>query len=411
MSNTISVSNISLQIEQHHLHELFSACGVCTVQQLYVQPNGTSKSCIVAFNNPDECKAATFLNGVPLGDKLIDVKLGDDNNDTTTTTTTTTTTQSNTYNNNTANNQSNANTIDNASQSNSSTVYVGNLSPIVDDAILLQYFSTVGPVVSVKFGSSDGTLNRYAFIEFRSVSSATIAKQLNGSILADRPMKISSANQSTKSSKPSSSVYNENMIVNNVNLSEVEKQRAEAAMQKVREAQARLAAKAAGLQSIATTPQSPTPAPSNYTTTSTIVPPQSTKTYSPNSVPAQVTHSASPVITHNRLDQSPPRDLRSPSPIRSHSRSHSANRGSYSRSPSPPPRYRSRERSGDRDRYNSYDRRYRRRASPEREYIRKGRNHGKSNQHDGMIWVCNVIQYKLNHTIYTTNHICVYSNI
>ena len=76
----------------------------------------------------------------------------------------------------------------------SGTIYVGNLSPQVTDAILHVYFSQLGPLVGTKIQSDTASPNRFAFVEFENPMVAQAALALHGQLLMGRGMKIGKAN-------------------------------------------------------------------------------------------------------------------------------------------------------------------------------------------------------------------------
>ena len=76
----------------------------------------------------------------------------------------------------------------------SGTIYVGNLSPQVTDAILHVYFSQLGPLVGTKMQSDAASPNRFAFVEFEQPMVAQAALALHGQLLMGRAMKIGKAN-------------------------------------------------------------------------------------------------------------------------------------------------------------------------------------------------------------------------
>ncbi|KAJ1676658.1 hypothetical protein EV182_007743, partial [Spiromyces aspiralis] len=72
----------------------------------------------------------------------------------------------------------------------SRTVYVGNISNVVTDQQLMDFFSSAGPVAYVKMAGDGLQPTRFAFVEFADVTSAQAALLLNGTMLADRPLKV-----------------------------------------------------------------------------------------------------------------------------------------------------------------------------------------------------------------------------
>lgn len=418
MSNTnttIHVSNISSAIQKHHLEELFGACGQCDITDLVNDSINNTQSCDVIYSKIEDSKAALFLNAVPLGDKNIQVRYKYDNNDnnnaavndtqqqlqssdnnqytissTSINSNSTGITDNGINNNNNNNNKYNLDTLHSTSVDHnnpaSRTIYVGNLSPLVDETILHDYFNACGSITQIKFGQYDPSIsmNRYAFIEFDTYNGCQQAKLLNGMKLAERPLKIGNALNSITNKKDNTStttrthrthnnnnksdaikVINEKLGLDN-DLDDVEKQRASEAMRKVKQAQQRLAAKALGATTItdnvinnnnidnanaadtSTNNQAANTTPTNTTTDNHL-----------SNTNTTTTTTTQPTDNSTRRSPSPVRGLHSPSRSRSHTRSHSRSISRRSRSPD----YYSRRRYEDiRDtRYNSRDRYYDRR--------------------------------------------------
>ncbi|KAE8244726.1 hypothetical protein A4X13_0g6323 [Tilletia indica] len=97
-------------------------------------------------------------------------------------------------------------------------LYVGNLSPSVAEHMLIDIFSTAGPVASVKIipernqnqhhgyqGAPNSSPTRYAFVEFRELLSAEKALHtLNGRKLFDLEIRVNWAHQATTTPGPGS---------------------------------------------------------------------------------------------------------------------------------------------------------------------------------------------------------------
>ena len=75
----------------------------------------------------------------------------------------------------------------------SGTIYVGNLSPQVTDAILHAYFSQLGPLVGTKMQADAASPNRFGFVEWENPMVAQAALALHGQMLMGRAMKIGKA--------------------------------------------------------------------------------------------------------------------------------------------------------------------------------------------------------------------------
>ncbi|KAJ2539344.1 hypothetical protein EV175_006357, partial [Coemansia sp. RSA 1933] len=72
----------------------------------------------------------------------------------------------------------------------SRTIYVGNIASWVGEQQLMDFFSTSGPVAYVKMAGDGMQPTRFAFVEFADVRNAQAALQMNGMMLADRPLKV-----------------------------------------------------------------------------------------------------------------------------------------------------------------------------------------------------------------------------
>ncbi|KAJ2661525.1 hypothetical protein GGH99_006940, partial [Coemansia sp. RSA 1285] len=71
----------------------------------------------------------------------------------------------------------------------SRTIYVGNIASWVAEQQLMDFFAVCGPVAYVKMAGDGMQPTRFAFVEFADVQTAQAALQMNGMMLADRPLK------------------------------------------------------------------------------------------------------------------------------------------------------------------------------------------------------------------------------
>ncbi|KAJ2609567.1 hypothetical protein GGF44_006280 [Coemansia sp. RSA 1694] len=72
----------------------------------------------------------------------------------------------------------------------SRTIYVGNIASNVVEQQLMDFFSVCGPVAYVKMAGDGLQPTRFAFVEFADMPTAQAALQMNGMVLADRPLKV-----------------------------------------------------------------------------------------------------------------------------------------------------------------------------------------------------------------------------
>ncbi|KAJ2322920.1 hypothetical protein GGH92_011025, partial [Coemansia sp. RSA 2673] len=72
----------------------------------------------------------------------------------------------------------------------SRTIYVGNIASNVVEQQLMDFFSVCGPVAYVKMAGDGLQPTRFAFVEFAEMATAQAALQMNGMMLADRPLKV-----------------------------------------------------------------------------------------------------------------------------------------------------------------------------------------------------------------------------
>ncbi|KAJ1960105.1 hypothetical protein GGI12_003981 [Dipsacomyces acuminosporus] len=72
----------------------------------------------------------------------------------------------------------------------SRTIYVGNIASSVNEQQLMDFFNICGPVAYVKMAGDGMQPTRFAFIEFADIATAQAALQMNGMMLADRPLKV-----------------------------------------------------------------------------------------------------------------------------------------------------------------------------------------------------------------------------
>jgi len=181
------VSNISPQLTENHLRELFECCGAIRKMELTV---GEPRSCIIQFGEEAHAKAAFFLSGTPLGDRPLTVSLQTPTS----------------YVNLPEGSplvaaQRRENQI-------SRTIYVGNLNLAIDDDALKQFFSSAGVVTATKLaGEADGKQTRFAFVEFDTPEQAQMALTLQGTVLADKAIKVGKAvNPIQKNEEPSKNI-------------------------------------------------------------------------------------------------------------------------------------------------------------------------------------------------------------
>ncbi|KAJ2082797.1 hypothetical protein H4R24_001321 [Coemansia sp. RSA 988] len=72
----------------------------------------------------------------------------------------------------------------------SRTIYVGNIASRVVEQELMDFFTVCGPVAYVKMAGDGLQPTRFAFVEFADLATAQAALQMNGMMLADRPLKV-----------------------------------------------------------------------------------------------------------------------------------------------------------------------------------------------------------------------------
>lgn len=183
MSFQCMVTNLSPQLQESHLRELFEVCGEL-VGIRRVPTQGPTGSYIVEFKTEEGAKAATLISGTPLGDPPIPftVKLAtgdavalafaprESEED-----------------------------MSSAAQQRADeiarTIYVGNLDINVAEDTVRNFFAQLGRVLYCKLGGeTEGKTARFAFVEFDSVASAQASYGLSGQILDGRAIKVGKAN-------------------------------------------------------------------------------------------------------------------------------------------------------------------------------------------------------------------------
>lgn len=192
------VKNISLELNENHIKELFECCG--PIARLNMTSGPFSKECEIEFQQVAHTKAAVFLSNTPLGDRNLTVMIkpqpvapapipapqayaphmaGADD-------------------------IPSAGAPENALMSGplrqaaekkmkeiACTIYVGNIDVSIEEDQLKKFFIGCGVVTCLKLaGDVIGKPSRFGFVEFASPEMADRAIQLNGAILADRPLKI-----------------------------------------------------------------------------------------------------------------------------------------------------------------------------------------------------------------------------
>eukprot|EP00462_Mataza_sp_D1_P020284 CAMPEP_0175140630 /NCGR_PEP_ID=MMETSP0087-20121206/11626_1 /TAXON_ID=136419 /ORGANISM="Unknown Unknown, Strain D1" /LENGTH=422 /DNA_ID=CAMNT_0016423895 /DNA_START=129 /DNA_END=1397 /DNA_ORIENTATION=+ len=222
---TVIVSNISPQLEENHLRELFECCG--TIAHLAL--NKALGTCTVAFAESTHARAAVFLSGTTLGDRPLTVaiapppqpqmpvppqfnaaaginpqRLAMINGP-----------PGGNPGGMLPNVQYAPNPNDLAMQNEKKmeevarTVYIGNVNCSLPDAQLREYLTqTCGPIVIMKMaGETVGKPSRFAFVEFTTVEAAQKCITIDGAPLAGLNLKIRKANNAIlKPSAPPASV-------------------------------------------------------------------------------------------------------------------------------------------------------------------------------------------------------------
>ncbi|KAJ2660713.1 hypothetical protein IWW48_002810 [Coemansia sp. RSA 1200] len=84
----------------------------------------------------------------------------------------------------------------------SRTIYVGNIASWVGEQQLMDFFAVCGPVAYVKMAGDGMQPTRFAFVEFADVQTAQAALQMNGMMLADRPLKVNHSKNSINKPPP-----------------------------------------------------------------------------------------------------------------------------------------------------------------------------------------------------------------
>ncbi|KAJ1976463.1 hypothetical protein H4R33_006433 [Dimargaris cristalligena] len=133
----------------------------------------------------------------------------------------------------------------------SRTVYVGNIASTAPEADLRQFFEVCGPVAYVRMAGDSSQPTRFAFIEFEAYAGAQAALALTGAQFANRPLKVNhSKNAIIKPPKPTAATLGGGDAViptpGGVGTS------VQDALQKIREAQMRIAQKYAGAAGVST---------------------------------------------------------------------------------------------------------------------------------------------------------------
>lgn len=199
--NVVIVSNISPQLEEHHLKELFECCGTITSMGL----NKALGQCTIYFQEATHAKAAVFLSGTTLGDRPLAVQqkqaiaapppsqspwasgvpppnLGP--------------TSGGLIPNPAFGSGVDPAANDKKLEEINRTVYIGNVNCDLNEGQLVEFFTQqCGPIVIVKMaGETLGKPSRFAFVEFQDPFAAQKALAMDGQPLAGLPLKIRKAN-------------------------------------------------------------------------------------------------------------------------------------------------------------------------------------------------------------------------
>ncbi|KAJ1738807.1 hypothetical protein LPJ78_005011 [Coemansia sp. RSA 989] len=190
MAGRVKVTNISRHVTEEILLKLFSFIG--TVNKLTLAGESGAQEgqeCMVEFEDEESARVAMHLSGTELADKALVV--GEKPN-----------TGMPLANGPVVAQMANrprthVAQIPSAMQADpikaeeiSRTIYVGNISTQVDEQQLMDFFSSCGPVAYVKMAGDGLQPTRFAFVEFASQETCQRALQMNGQMLADRPLKV-----------------------------------------------------------------------------------------------------------------------------------------------------------------------------------------------------------------------------
>lgn len=184
---TILVSNISNQLLDSHIKELFECCGPIAKMSNDKQAG----TCTITFTESAHAKAAVFLAGTPLGDRPLNVVLYS------------TEAHRKAQSKPTIPDIINQNRADEIAR----TIYVGNVNANLTEDQVQEFFSACGPVVITKLAGEGGDATRpvrFAFVEFAHTEAVVLALGMGGTNLAGFPLKIRKANNAIM--KPSTTV-------------------------------------------------------------------------------------------------------------------------------------------------------------------------------------------------------------
>jgi len=223
MDTTIIVTNISTQLKEHQLRELFECCG--PILDLKIA-NAEPLAYAITYASPGHAKAAVFLSGTPLGDREINVALQTSSNlnpvaeppvgptailqqlaDNTVQASAAAAAAGSFGGKMVIGNDFGSMTglgtlsapllaaaqkrLDEVAR----TIYVGNVNCVLSEEELKQFFRTCGQIAHVKMaGETLGNPSRFGFIEFTTIDAAQTALGLTGTVLADLPIKVGKAN-------------------------------------------------------------------------------------------------------------------------------------------------------------------------------------------------------------------------
>lgn len=145
------------------------------------------RQCTIQFNEEAHAKAAFFLSGTPLGDRPLTVSLQP-------IILYTPQAQQMVYPEG-----SPLAAAQKREQLIARTIYVGNLNLAIEEEALRQFFSTAGVVTATKLAGDtvsqlqEGKATRFAFVEFETPEMAQMALTLQGTVLAEKAIKVGKA--------------------------------------------------------------------------------------------------------------------------------------------------------------------------------------------------------------------------
>lgn len=180
-SSEVFVSNLSWEVTEDSLQQLFSPCGLITRVKILTSPDGRSKGVgFVTFETAEAMQSALAMNGQEFLGRTLRVNIAGDRPAA----------------------KSSPTQVPPLVSSTTNVIFVGNLSYQCTESDIRDFFQPCGEIQEIRVPrDAEGRMKGFGFVTFREVEAAARAMQLNGRELSGRQVRT----ELSKSTKPQGS--------------------------------------------------------------------------------------------------------------------------------------------------------------------------------------------------------------